>query len=250
MVDHSDSHGAAGRYGNGDVQWMTAGAGLQHCEMFPLLKRNEYNPLELFQIWINLPKSRKFCSPFYKMIWSEDIPKINQQDTNGKNIELTLVAGRYGDVVAPPPAPDSWAASPENEVGIWKIKMDANAHWVIPPASPGVKRILYFYKGATISVAGIDVEPLHSVELLVDEEVIVESGSEDSHLLILQGLPINEPVAQYGPFVMNTQTEIQQAINDYRKTQFGGWPWPSHDYVHPGSVGRFAKYADGKQENP
>jgi quercetin 2,3-dioxygenase len=68
-------------------------------------------------------------------------------------------------------------------------------------------------------------------------------------LLLLQGKPINEPVAKYGPFVMNTQTEIQQAISDYRDTEFGGWPWPRHDNIHPREKGRFATYADGKKED-
>lgn len=250
FVDHSDSHGAAGRYGSGDVQWMTAGAGLQHCEMFPLLNRDSENPLELFQIWINLPKSHKFSDPYYKMLWAETIPVVVEKDSNGNSVEITVVAGSYGDKVAPPPAPDSWAAISENEVGIWKIKIQKGSQWVVPPASPGVRRMLYFYSGSSVSVAGIDVLPLHSIELLADEKVIVDGGDSDCFLLLLQGQPINEPVAQYGPFVMNTQAEIQQAIFDFRRTQFGGWPWPSNDHVHPKNIGRFAKYADGSNDNP
>lgn len=250
FVDHSDSHGAAGRYGNGDVQWMTAGAGLQHCEMFPLLNTEHDNPLELFQIWLNLPKSNKMCKPHFKMLWSKDIPTYTEKDANNKNTEITVIAGKYKDLVAPAPAPDSWAANPKNEVGIWKIRMDEMAHWIIPAASLGVRRTLYFYKGNSISIAGIDVKPMHSIELLADEEIIVKGNHEESFLLLLQGLPITEPVAQYGPFVMNTQTEIQQAINDFRETEFGGWPWPSYDYVHARTEGRFAKYSDGTIETP
>lgn len=248
FVDHSDSHGAAGRYGNGDVQWMTAGAGLQHCEMFPLLNKDKGNPLELFQIWINLPKERKFAPPHFKMLWAEDIPVVRTKDNNGKLTEVIVVAGKLGEVVAPAPAPDSWAAEPKNEVAIWKIKMEKGASWVLPAASSQVQRTLYFYKGSTIKIAGIDVKSYQSVELLAEMDLIIESGGEDSYMLLLQGCPIAEPVVQHGPFVMNTQAEIQQAFRDYRETQFGGWPWQRYDHVHPADKGRFARYSNGKEE--
>jgi hypothetical protein len=250
FVDHSDSHGAAGRYGNGDVQWMTAGAGLQHSEMFPLLDQQNDNPLELFQIWINLPKAKKFADPHYIMLWAEDIPVHAEKDDDGKSIEVTVIAGRIGDTVAPPPAPDSWAADPDNEVGIWLIKMEKGAKWTLPPAALGVNRSLYFYRGSGINVAGMDIKPYHAVELLAEQPVIVENGDEDAYLLLLQGQPINEPVAQHGPFVMNSMQEIQQAFLDYRKTQFGGWPWPRYDNVHGPQEKRFAKYKEGKAEYP
>ncbi len=250
FVDHSDSHGAAGRYGNGDVQWMTAGAGLQHAEMFPLLKKEEENPLELFQIWLNLPKDKKFADPFYTMLWAEDIPIVTEKDNNGKQTEVTLIAGKFNEIAAPPPAPDSWAANPENEVGIWLIKMEPNAKWTVPPASMETERILYFYKGNTITAAGIKIESYHSLEMLAEQPVIIENGEEAAYLLLLQGRPINEPVVQHGPFVMNNAAEIRQAFADYRSTQFGGWPWEKYDNVHSPEKGRFAKYASGKEEKP
>ena len=77
---------------------------------------------------------------------------------------------------------------------------------------------------------------------------IIENGHDESHLLLLQGRPINDPVAQYGPFVMNTQEEIKQAISDFRQTQFGGWPWQRPDQVHPRYKGKFAKHTDGREE--
>lgn len=248
FVDHSDSHGAAGRYGNGDVQWMTAGAGLQHAEMFPLLNSDKPNPLELFQIWLNLPGAKKFSKPYYKMLWREDIPVFKDRDRNGKVTEVTVISGKSGDMTAPPPAPDSWAAEEANEVGIWLIKIEANGIWTIPVASPEINRTLYFYRGSEIKIAGIDVKPYNSVELLADQPVIVENGNKEAFLLILQGCPIGEPVVQHGPFVMNTASEIQQAFYDYRRTQFGGWPWKRSDNVHPREKGRFAKYSDGSEE--
>ncbi len=248
FVDHSDSHGASGRYGNGDVQWMTAGAGLQHSEMFPLLNKDKSNPLELFQIWLNLPKAKKFSKPYYKMLWAEDIPTVDQKDKNGKSTQVTIIAGKIADVTAPDPAPDSWANDPTNNVGIWLIKMEPNAQWTIPAASLEVNRSLYFYRGSKINITGITIESYHSVDLLADQPVIIENGNEDAFLLLLRGKPISEKVVQHGPFVMNSAEEIQQAFNDYRKTQFGGWPWSRHDNVHSRGLGRFAKYSDGKEE--
>lgn len=248
LIDHSDSHGAAGRYGNGDVQWMTAGSGSQHSEMFPLLDKNNRNPSELFQIWLNLPKAKKFAKPHFKMLWAEDIPVFTEKDNNGKSTEVTVIAGKIADVTAIAPAPDSWANDPANEVGIWLIKMEANAEWTIPVASHEINRSLYFYKGSDINIAGTRVESYHSVDLVADQLVQVENGNEDGYLLLLQGQPINEPVVQHGPFVMNSAAEIQQAFTDYRKDQFGGWPWPRYDNVHSRESGRFAKYSDGSEE--
>lgn len=247
-VDHSDSHGAAGRYGQGDVQWMTAGAGLQHAEMFPLLQKDKPNPLELFQIWLNLPKTKKFSKPYYDMLWFENIPVCSEKDSKGKLTEVTLVAGHINETKAPKPAPDSWAADTNNEVEIWLIKIEANGIWKIPTASFEVNRTLYFYKGSELTIGGIKVKPYNSVDLLADQEVILENGDTDAFLLLLQGQPINEPVVQHGPFVMNNTAEIHQAISDYHNTQFGGWPWSAYDNVHSPESGRFAKYADGREE--
>ena len=248
FVDHSDSFGAAGRYGNGDVQWMTAGAGLQHAEMFPLVYKDKPNPLELFQIWLNLPKAKKFAEPIYKMLWAEDIPVHEVNDEQGLTSKITVIAGEFGEAKAPAPAPDSWAADPENEIGIWLIEMEPDAFLEIPPVSLETRRSLYFYRGSGINIAGVDVNPYNEVELLADQPVKIENGSERGYLLMLQGRPINEPVVQHGPFVMNHGAEIKQAFLDYRKTQFGGWPWERHDNVHSRDTRRFAKYEDGSEE--
>jgi len=158
LVDHADSLGASGRYGEGDVQWMTAGKGVQHFEMFPLLKKEEENPMELFQIWLNLPKKNKMVEPHFKMLWGSKIPKLKHTDSAGKTTEV------------------------------------------------------------------------------------------EARILVLQGRPIGETVIQYGPFVMNTKEEIQQAFEDYHATKFGGWPWNRYDQVHDRAEGRFARHADGTVE--
>ena len=248
LVDHSDSHGEAGRYGNGDVQWMTAGSGLQHSEMFPLLNRDTPNTLELFQIWINLPKAKKFCTPHFAMLWADKIPVFSVKDSNSRSTEVTVIAGRMNNVAAPEPAPDSWANDPANEVGIWLMKMEAKAFWELPQASAGIHRTIYFYKGSELRINGEGVPAYHSAEVRADRNVTIENGNAPAFILVLQGKPIDEPVVQQGPFVMNTQEEIRQAYSDYRKTQFGGWPWPRYDNVHAREKSRFARYKDGREE--
>lgn len=248
FVDHADSMGAAGRYGNGDVQWMTAGKGVQHSEMFPLIYKDKENHLELFQIWLNLPKKSKFAEPHFKMFWKEDVPIYKTNDSAGNEIKIEIIAGELFAVKAPTPPPASWAADPKNEVGIWNIHLKPNANFILPKASTGVNRMLYFYLGNEISVADKIVKKYHSVEVEADIDLEIKNRNHDSRILVLQGKPINEPVIQYGPFVMNTKEEIQQAFEDYHKTQFGGWPWPKLEQVHDRNAGRFAIHADGKKE--
>ena len=246
LVDHSDSLGAAGRFGNGDVQWMTAGKGVQHSEMFPLLNQKKDNPFELFQIWLNLPRIKKMAEPHFAMLWQEDIPVYTFTDDKGLQTDIDVIAGQIEGIEAPAPAPDSWAADPDNEVAIWTIRMEANATFTLPKASEGINRRLYLYKGTSVKIGEKDLPNYHAARLKVTQDILIENGSEESYLLLLQGRPIDEPVVQHGPFVMNTAQEIQNTMNVFQATQFGGWPWPNHDHVHPREKGRFARFADGK----
>lgn len=248
LVDHTDSMGASGRFGKGDVQWMTAGKGVQHSEMFPLVHQDKENPMELFQIWLNLPKASKFVEPYFKMLWEDSIPVLKENDLNGKSVEVNVIAGSVSKLQAPNPTPDSWAANPENEVAILTIKLDAGASWMIPEASADANRTLYFYKGNGLQIEGETIPSYHSVTVNAGNDIKLQANTEDCFLLMLQGKPINEPVVQYGPFVMNTKTEIQEAFQDYQRTQFGGWPWPKHEQAHDRNKGRFAIYSDGTEE--
>ncbi len=248
IVDHADSLGAAGRYGDGDVQWMTAGKGVQHSEMFPLIKTAEENPMELFQIWLNLPKAKKMVEPHFKMLWRDVIPNHQHVDINNKNTNVEVIAGALFDKKAATPPPNSWAADDKNEVAVWNIKMEAGATFTLPKASEGVNRNIYFYEGSALKLASKDIPKYSAVELVAYQDIILQAGAEEVSILVLQGKPISEPVMQYGPFVMNTKQEIQQAFEDYHATQFGGWPWPKFDQVHDRNKTRFAKHADGVVE--
>lgn len=248
LVDHTDSLGAAGRFGEGDVQWMTAGKGIQHSEMFPLVHEDKENTLEIFQVWLNLPKASKMVEPHFKMLWKDSIPVVMEKDEAGKSTVVDVVAGTYKGTNAPAPTPDSWAADPNNGVSVLTIKLEAGAEWTLPASAVEANRSLYFYRGESISIQGQSIRVNHIILSKADSSITLKNGAEESYFLLLQGKPINEPVAQYGPFVMNTEEEIQQAFADYRRTEFGGWPWPQQEQVHERSKGRFALHADGKEE--
>jgi redox-sensitive bicupin YhaK (pirin superfamily) len=244
LIDHSDSLGATARFGHGDVQWLTAGSGIVHSEMFPLLRRDGENPVELFQIWLNLPRASKMATPRFTMFWKNQIPVIERDGARA-----TLIAGRIGDVAAPAPPPDSWAADSSHDVGIFQIALGTAGKFTLPPAAPGVARTIYFFRGDSLTVEGAAIAGNHSVSVRGDAPIRLENpGRADSELLVLQGRPIGEPITQYGPFVMTSSDEIRQAFADYQRTQFGGWPWPSDDPVHPREAGRYAKHADGHVE--
>jgi redox-sensitive bicupin YhaK (pirin superfamily) len=250
FVDHSDSLGATARFGRGDVQWLTAGAGIVHCEMFPLLDRTGPNPCELFQIWLNLPAADKMVDPYFTMLWNEDIPRLEATDADGRRAEVTVIAGELEGLVPPPGPPNSWASRHDADVAIWHVVLEPHATWTLPPtAGAETVRTFYVFEGAA-HIGDHNLEASTGAVLRREAPVEISAGPYGAEALVLQGRPIGEPVAQYGPFVMNDKAGIEQAFADYRATGFGGWPWPTDDPVHPRDAGRFARHADGRLERP
>ena len=250
LIDHSDSLGAAARFGRGDVQWLTAGSGIVHSEMFPLLDQERGNPLELFQIWVNLPAEDKMVAPHFSMLWDGAIPRLHHRDDNGRLSEITVIAGALGGLVPPPPPPHSWASRADADVAIWHLNLEPGARWPLPAAG-GIEtiRTLYVFAGESLHIDGIEVGGRTATVVRGDVEIVLSSAG-GAEVLLLQGRPIGEPVARYGPFVMNDDDGIEQAFADYRATRFGGWPWPSEEPVHREATGRFARRPDGTVETP
>jgi redox-sensitive bicupin YhaK (pirin superfamily) len=247
-VDHSDSLGATARYGQGDVQWMTAGSGIVHAEMFPLLDPRAQNPTELFQVWLNLPARSKFVPPHFSMFWNDAIPLRHVRDAAGRSTSVTVIAGSFDGQRAPAPPPNSWASQADADVAIWSIRMQAGASFQLPAGPAGSARTLYYFNGAGLRAAGRDVPVRTALRLRAEAPLLLESGASEAELLLLAGRPIGEPVVQHGPFVMNQRSEIEQAVRDYQRTQFGGWPWGASGPVHPRDSGRFAVHSNGKKE--
>jgi quercetin 2,3-dioxygenase len=252
VVDHADSIGARARYGRGDVQWLTAGSGVVHSETFPLLDADGPNPLELFQIWVNLAAVDKTADPYFTMLWDAAIPRLVAGDDGGPRAEVTVIAGELAGLVPPSPPPRSWASRPDADVAIWHVRLDPGASITLPSAQhPGTVRTLYAFAGGPWAVDGRSIAGGHAAVVASDRAVELTSA-DGVEILVLQGRPIGEPVAQYGPFVMNDRAGVEQAFADYRATQFGGWPWTSDEPVHDadGEAERFVRWADGTVDRP
>jgi len=244
--DHSDSIGAISRFGEGDTQWMTAGRGIVHSEMFPLLDPEAENRLELFQIWLNLPAADKMVDPYFTMLWDGATPTI-QSDDGG--VDVTVIAGSIGSINAPTPPPDSWASRAAADVAVWHLRFNPGSRWQLPAAvGADSQRVLYAFSGSWLTIEGERLDSGNGALVDATRSLELVAGDNGVECMVLQGRPIGEQIARYGPFVMNTDEEIQQAFSDYQQTGFGGWPWPKPDPNHGPTRGRFARHADGQVE--
>lgn len=251
FVDHSDSLGAIARFGLGDVQWLTAGKGIVHSEMFPLLNTSADNPLELFQIWLNLPRRSKLVEPHFSMFWSDQVPHWSTVDAQGRRAEVGVVAGAFGGLKASSPPPDSWAADPASDLEIWTLKIEGGAELELPAArQQGTRRTLYFFAGEALEVGGQRVADHAAIELDAQAQVRLLALGTDVECLLLQAQPIGEPVARSGLFVMNDPRELEQAMDDFRRTGFGGWPHETSAPVHGPKPQRFSRLPNGQTEKP
>lgn len=258
LVDHADSMGCSGRYGNGDTQWMTAGSGVQHSEMMPLVNADAPNTLDLFQVWLNLPKKDKMCPPAFAMFWKELTPRVTLADPeSGKVATVLVVAGELLDAAPLAPPPNSWASDPSNDVAIWVLSIPDGCTVTLPAArNDASNRTLYLVQGsgATVGTPG-GVQPSehigHRIGAKVDatKDLQIKADGSPVEILLLQGKPIGEPVVQHGPMVMNTREEIFQAFEDYQRTQYGGWPWKDHAHLFPRDAKRQA-FHNGTTEYP
>ncbi|KAH9251556.1 hypothetical protein BASA81_010595 [Batrachochytrium salamandrivorans] len=247
FVDHCDSVGQAARYGEGDVQWLTAGNGIQHSEMFPLVHSDKPNPTELFQIWLNMPAASKTAPPHFTIAWHEDQPRFEQGGA-----VLQLVGGSFMGMEGVPPPPNSYAAQLDSQVVVARISLQPGAAITLPAAQEaGLNRVAYFYSGKNLTIDTTVVEHCNSMaKLRADREVTLRASTGVCELLFLQGKPIGEPVVQHGPFVCANKKQLEQVFARFEKTQFGGWKWKRPDPVHSRAQGRFYQLKGGKKIEP
>jgi quercetin 2,3-dioxygenase len=205
---HRDSTGNGGVIGAGDVQWMTAGAGILHEEFHSPAFTQSGGRLKAVQLWVNLPAQSKMAAPGYQAILARDIPELPLPGGAGS---LRVIAGNYGGRSGP--------ARTFTPMNVWDIRMAKGSNRFTLPA--GWTTLLVVLEG-TIQVNDRDIAREAQVAVLdrAGEQVQIEAAGE-ARVLLLAGEPIDEPVVGYGPFVMNSRQEIMQAIEDFNSGRFG-----------------------------
>ena len=211
-VSHRDSTGQGGTIGPGDVQWMTAGAGILHEEFHSEAFTRAGGMLQMIQLWVNLPGRHKMTAPRYQAILNSEIPAAPM--ANGAGI-VRVIAGQYEDAKGP--------AHTFTPMNVWDLRLVASASTTVP-APAGWNTALIVLNGQ-IKVNGERVVQDGAMVVLSAQgsDCLVETLS-DASVLLLSGEPIDEPVVGYGPFVMNTRSEIEQAIHDFNSGKFGEMP--------------------------
>ncbi|HEV7694527.1 MAG TPA: pirin family protein [Hyphomonadaceae bacterium] len=210
-LTHSDSGGHVSTIGAGGVQWMTAGSGLVHAELSPDTFRRNGGPLEILQLWVNLPARLKFTSPRYQGLQGAQIPKV---ETSGGKASLALIAGQWNGATGPV----------ESITGNFMSVIDAKAGASLSfDGLEGRSIFLYVVSGA-VRVNGRDAAEHTLVQLSRSGDQLALEATSGVRLLFGHGQPIHEPVVAHGPFVMNTVEEIRQAIVDYQAGKFGFVP--------------------------
>ena len=208
-VSHRDSTGEGGTIYPGDVQWMTAGAGIVHEEFHSSEFTHNGGTLEIFQLWVNLPAVHKMTPPKYQSIRSTDIPKIDLPSNSGY---ARIIAGNYGESKGP--------ASTYSPVYVWDLFLNSGSE-VELPIPDGWTSSIVVRKG---SITTNQSTPVHNSQFIIFEKEgqnLHLKSNQDSSLLLLAGEPLNEPIVGYGPFVMNTEREIHEAIHDFNSGKFG-----------------------------
>jgi quercetin 2,3-dioxygenase len=209
-IMHQDTGGGQDVIEAGGVQWMTAGSGLIHAEVSSEKFKREGGPLEILQLWFNLPAKYKMAKPNYIGLQKDEIPVVTEE--NGK-VKVNVISGSWGDIKGPVPS--------LSDIHIASIELQAGSSLSTTIASD--RNIFFYVVRGSIKVNGQTAAKLNLVEFTNDGEELKIEASEDSYILLGHAKPFNEPVVSHGPFVMNTEEEIHEAFRDYQAGKMGVW---------------------------
>ncbi len=244
FVDHFDTEKNYGRYGNGDVQWTLASSRYEHCEMYPLIDQENENPVHITQIMINLPLDRKNGENHVNNVWAEDVPVFEKDGTT-----VTLYCGEFDGKKTYSPNPGSYASS-ENSVRILKIEMEPGSSFMLDALAEGIDRNVYYTSGKEADMDGTKVGPNHRFKMKRKTSLEITNGPEESEFWILEGKPIGEKQAAFGPVILKDLDEVRAGMDEIRIKEFQEWPWGLMDVTNPIEMGRELHRADGSVERP
>lgn len=211
-LEHRDSTGAGGLIGPGDVQWMTAGAGIVHEEFHSRAFTASGGTASMAQLWVNLPAEHKSASGNYQTLLNQDIPRVS---LNEGNALVRVIAGEYMGHQGP--------AKTYTPINIWDVQLEEGSDNTLA-VPDGHTLMIAVLKGAVLVNQAETVNEGGLVRFDREGEAFCLQASERARLLLMSGQPINEPVVGYGPFVMNTEEEIRQAVRDFNEGKFGVLP--------------------------
>ena len=243
-VDHFDTEGIQGRFGFGDVQWVSASSKYEHCEMYPLVNQEDRNPNDITQIMVNLPLEMKNRPNSVNTVWSGDVPVVS-----GDGWDAKVVCGRFGGMEAESPSSASYARI-ANGVRILRIRMDPGARMDVDPAADGARRNLYFVSGDKAKVCGTEVDFYTRMKFSDLGGFTIENGDAESVFWLLEGRPIGQKMASYGPVYLGDLKDVRRALDEIRRNEFLEWPWDIIDKAQPLGTPRFIRYADGTEVRP
>ena len=242
-VDHFDSLGNQGRYGYGDMQWITAGGLYSHCEMYPLAHQDRENPQLVTQIMINLPLSEKNTPPEVHTVWKEDLQEFEEDGCT-----FTLLAGSFRGRTARIPSQRSWAADPSHHVLILRVLMGPGTTLRLGPSDAKHRNI--YITDCRATVAGKEYHEDTRLKLRPEASVEITMGEKESELWVLEGDPIGERQSRWGPVVLGTDSEVREANNVIRKKEGPEWQWEYVNQKQPLGTERFYRSADGAESRP
>ncbi|WP_228146200.1 pirin-like C-terminal cupin domain-containing protein [Acinetobacter sp. ANC 4648] len=200
------------------------------------------------KIYTFAPFDDEWNALYVNLMWREHTPHVQHIDAQNHLINIRIISGSFEGVDAIPRPIHSWAADKNNKVNIFMLTLDAHAEINIPATSPTSNRFAYFYQGSTLEIENTIIQFKHLVELKPDEIIHIKAGDEKACILWLEGEPIKAPVVLGGPFVLNTDQELNYAFKRYRETHFGKWPWVNSAPVFSREQKRFASYNGGSEK--
>ena len=243
-IDHFDTMGIEGRFGFGDVQWVHASSKYMHNEMYPLVNQEERNPNDITQIMINLPLEAKNGENGVTTVWSEDVPVV---EVDGCSVKV--ICGSFGGACVRSPYDDSWANG-EHSVRVLRVTMSPGSRLEIGPTSQKANRNVYLVSGTSLDVCGTVIEENMRAKIQPDIAMTLTNGESDSVVWILEGEPIDQKMASFGPVTLKDVKEVRAAMEDIRRNEYQEWPFDVIDKVHAQDEGRFIRYPDGTEIRP